>query len=121
MEGRPDCHPFAVTASDTRPEEVGSLATFLILTHPVEPPTDSQFGRIDSCIDHFVTKHRTGAARVYPAAGRKGYAIVLDADSHADVLRFLYGNSMTFDEDYQVFPLASIDEEIEVLREFDFI
>lgn len=97
------------------------MATFLVLTHPVEPPTDSQFARIDSCIRHFVTKQQTGAAQVYPTAGRKGYAIVVDVPNHQELLRFLYGNSMTFDEDYRVFPLAPIDEEIEVLRENNFI
>lgn len=97
------------------------MAKFLILTHPVEPPTDSQFARIDSCIQHFANQHEAGRAQVFPAAGRKGYAIVLDAASHKDLLDFLYGNSMTFDEDYQVFPLADIDEEIDVLRTYDFI
>jgi hypothetical protein len=97
------------------------MALFLILTHPVEPPTDSQFARIDSCIRHFTQQHLQGKARVYPAAGRKGYAIVVDVPSHQELLRFLYGNSMTFDEDYRLFPLASIDEEIEVLRERSFI
>lgn len=97
------------------------MALFLILTHPVEPPTDSQFARIDTCIRHFTSEHQAGRARVYPAAGRKGYAIVVDLPSHQELLRFLYGNSMTFDEDYRVFPLAAIDEEIEVLRENRFI
>lgn len=97
------------------------MALFLILTHPVEPPTDSQFARIDSCISHFTSKHRQGEARVFPAAGRKGYAMLLEADEHKDVLRFLYGNSMTFDEDYKVFPLASIDDEIAVLKECNHI
>jgi hypothetical protein len=90
---------------------------FLILTHPVEPPTDSQFARINTCIAHFTEKHKQGEARVFPAAGRKGYAIFVVVDEHKDLLRFLYGNSMTFDEDYRVFPLASIDDEIDVLRE----
>ena len=97
------------------------MAKFLILTHPVEPPTDSQFARIDSCIRHFVDQHRSGRAQVFPAAGRKGYAIVVDVDSHKELLDFLYGNSMTFDEDYRVFPLAEVDEEIDVLRKFNFI
>lgn len=97
------------------------MAAFLILTHPVEPPTDSQFARIDSCIKHFVSQHKAGRAQVYPAAGRKGYAIVLEAERHRDVIEFLYGNSMTFDEDYQVFPLADVDDEIEVLRQFNHI
>jgi hypothetical protein len=97
------------------------VAKFLILTHPVEPPTDSQFARIDSCIQHFVDHQRSGRAQVYPAAGRKGYAIVVDVDSHKELIDFLYGNSMAFDEDYQVFPLAPIDDEIDVLRKFEFI
>jgi len=94
---------------------------FLILTHPVEPPTDSQFRRIDSCIQHFVRQHQTGRARVYPVAGRKGYAIIAEFENHGDLLEFLYGNSMTFDEDYRVFPLASLAEEEKVMRQFGFI
>jgi hypothetical protein len=97
------------------------MPKFLILTHPVEPPTDSQFRRVDACIAHFVAQHESGRARVYPVAGRKGYAIVADFDDHRDLLDFLYGNSMTFDEDYQVFPLASLDDEADVLRKQGFI
>ena len=92
------------------------MAKFLILTHPVEPPTDSQFARIDTCIEHFVSQHESGRARVYPAAGRKGYCILVEVEDHTDLLDLLYGNPMTFDEEYQVFALAEIEEEIEVLR-----
>jgi hypothetical protein len=105
-----------VRLATARDAKETALAKFLILTHPVEPPTDSQFARIDSCIRHFVSQHHAGRARVFPAAGRKGYAILIDARDHADVIDFLYGNSMTFDEDYQVFPLAEIDDEIAALR-----
>ena len=94
---------------------------FLILTRPIEPPPDSQFQRIDSCIKHFIEQHRSGRARVYPIAGRKGYAIIADFANHSELLEFLYGNSMTFDEDYRVFPLASLDDEEKALRQFGFI
>lgn len=108
----PSAVPVVLTAS----AKEAALAKFLILTHPVEPPTDSQFARIDSCIQHFVSQHHSGRARVFPAAGRKGYAILIDALDHADVIDFLYGNSMTFDEDYEVFPLAEVDDEIAALE-----
>lgn len=97
------------------------MSLFLVLTHPVEPPTDSQFLRIDACIQHFVTQHDAGIARVFTVAGRKGYAIFVEVENHRQLLEFLYGNSMTFDEDYRVLPLASLDDEAEVLHQFNFI
>jgi hypothetical protein len=68
-----------------------------------------------------VSKHETGDAQVYPVVGRKGYAIVFEASNHQELLRFLYGNSMTFDEEYRVFPLTSIDHEVAALRDFNHI
>lgn len=84
------------------------MAKFLILNHPPSPvPKGSQ---VSECMNHFYALDREGRARVLPVAGQKGYATLVDVDSHEALSAILEGNAMSRIEQYRVIALAPLRE-----------
>jgi hypothetical protein len=52
----------------------------------------------------------SGKARVYPIAGLKGYATLVDVASHEDLKTVLSGNAMGNIEKYTVIALADLKD-----------
>ena len=80
------------------------MAKFLILNHP--PPHATRRALVAGCVSHFVDLDATGRARVHPIVGMKGYATLVDVESHEELKEVLRGNSMGHIEEYKVIALA---------------
>ena len=53
---------------------------------------------------------RSGKARVYPIAGLKGYATLVDVDDHEELKAVLRGNAMANIEKYTVIALGEVKD-----------
>lgn len=82
------------------------MSKYLILNHPPSPvPKGSQ---VSACMNHFYELDRSNKAQVWPVAGQKGYATLVDVDSHEELVAILEGNAMSRIEEYRVIPLARL-------------
>jgi hypothetical protein len=84
------------------------VAKFLIINQP--PSHRTQRGAVAKCVDHFIDLDRSGKARVYPIAGLKGYATLVDVDDHEDLKTVLSGNAMANIERYTVIALGEVKD-----------
>ncbi len=84
------------------------MAKFLIINHPKPSPVRRE--RLSGCVNHFVDLDRAGKARVWPIAGLKGYATLVDVESHEALGEILSGNPMRDIEEYQVIALGELTE-----------
>ena len=84
------------------------MAKFLIINHPKPAPVRRE--RLSGCVSHFVNLDRAGKARVWPIAGLKGYATLVDVESHEALGEILSGNPMRDIEEYQVIALSELTE-----------
>lgn len=92
------------------------MARFLVMTHPKEPLSDSGYRRLPKRVAYWAGLRKRGA-EVYALVGRKGYAILLDVDSHDELIDILHKNPMVQDEETDVFALSSVEGEVETARE----
>jgi muconolactone delta-isomerase len=92
------------------------LARFLVITHPKEPLPDSGYNRLPKRVEYWAALRERGA-EVYSIVGRKGYAILLDVDSHDDLIDILHRNPMVQDEETDVFALGSVEGEVATAAE----
>lgn len=88
------------------------MAHFLVLTHPKEPLPDSGYKRLPQRVEYWSSLRERGAT-VYSVVGRKGYAIFIEVDSHDELIDILHRNPMVQDEETEVFPLGTVDGEVE--------
>jgi len=84
------------------------MAKFLIINHPKPAPVRQ--GRLSGCVSHFFNLNRAGTARVWPIAGHKGYATLIDVGSHEELGDILAGNPMRDIEEYKVIALGELTE-----------
>ena len=84
------------------------MAKFLIINHPKPAPVRHE--RLSGCVSHFFNLDRAGTARVWPIAGLKGYATLVDVDSHEALGEILAGNPMRDIEEYKVIALNELTE-----------
>ena len=84
------------------------MAKFLIINHPKPAPVRRD--RLSGCVNHFVNLDKTGKARVWPIAGLKGYATLVDVKSHEELRDILNGNAMRDIEEYKVIALGDLAE-----------
>lgn len=92
------------------------MAQFLITTHPKEPLPDSGYKRLPKRVEYWSSLRDRGA-EVYSIVGRKGYAILIDVDSHDELIDILHKNPMVQDEETEVFPLGTVEGELETAEE----
>lgn len=95
------------------------MARFLILTHPKEPLPDSGYKRLAGRVDYWARLRERGA-EVYSVVGRKGYAVFVDVDSHDELIDILHRNPMVQDEETEVFPLGTVEGELETAAEAQY-
>jgi len=62
------------------------------------------------CVNHFVNMDKTGRAQIYPIAGLKGYATLVDVKDHDELKTVLSGNAMGNIEKYTVIALADLKD-----------
>lgn len=88
------------------------MAHFLIVTHPQEPLPDTGYKRLPARVAYWAGLRERGA-KVYSIVGRKGYAIFIDVASHDELIDILHRNPMVQDEETEVFPLGTVEGELE--------
>ena len=64
------------------------MARFLVLTHPREPLSDSAYSRLPRRVEYWASLRERGA-EVYSIVGAKGYAVLLEVDSHDELIDIL--------------------------------
>jgi hypothetical protein len=84
------------------------MAKFLVINRPPTHPT--RRGAVSKCVSHFVNLDLSGKARVYPIAGLKGYATLVDVKSHEELKSVLSGNAMGNIEKYTVIALGDVKD-----------
>lgn len=92
------------------------MARFLVITHPKEPLPDSGYRRLPKRVQYWADLRKRGA-EVYAIVGRKGYAVLLDVDSHDELIDILHKNPMVQDEETEVFALGSVEGEVATAAE----
>ena len=84
------------------------MAKFLIINRP--PPHRTRDAPVGACVSHFVELGASARATVYPIAGLKGYATLVDVDSHEALGKILSDNPMRYIEEYKVIALSKLTE-----------
>jgi hypothetical protein len=82
------------------------MAKFLIINRP--PVHKTKEAAVDACVNHFVSLDMSGRAKVYPIAGLKGYATLVDVVDHEDLRKVVAGNAMGNIEEYTVMALVDL-------------
>lgn len=82
------------------------MAKFLIINHP--PAHRTKSAAVGACVNHFVGLDASGRAKVYPIAGLKGYATLVDVADHEELREIVRGNAMGDIEEYKVIALADL-------------
>jgi hypothetical protein len=84
------------------------MSKFLVINRP--PTHRTRGGAVSMCVNHFFDMDKTGKARVYPIAGLKGYATLVDVKNHDELKLVLSGNAMGNIEKYTVIALGEIKD-----------
>ena len=82
------------------------MAKFLIINRP--PPHRTKDAPVGQCVNHFVSLGSSNRASVYPIAGLKGYATMVDVDDHDALREVVAGNAMGNIEEYRIIALADL-------------
>ena len=82
------------------------MAKFLIINQP--PAHRTKSAPVAQCVNHFVELDHSGRATVYPIAGLKGYATLVDVADHDELREVVRGNAMSNIEEYKVIALADL-------------
>jgi hypothetical protein len=96
------------------------MAKFLVITHPKEPISDSAYGRLAKRVEYWKQIHDARRAEVYSVVGRKGYAILIDVDSHDELIDILVKSPMGQDEEHDVYALGTVEAEAETAQAVRF-
>jgi hypothetical protein len=84
------------------------MGKFLVINRT--PTHQTKRGAVGKCVSHFVNMDTMGKARVYPIAGLKGYATLVDVKDHEELKGVLSGNAMGNIEKYTVIALADLKD-----------
>ena len=84
------------------------MAKFLIINHP--PAHRTKGAPVAQCVNHFVSLSQSNSATVYPIAGLKGYATLVDVDNHEELQQVVRGNAMGNIEEYKIIALADLKD-----------
>ena len=84
------------------------MGKFLVINRP--PTHQTRRGAVSKCVSHFVNLNMSGKARVYPIAGLKGYATLVDVENHDELKSVLSGNAMGNIEKYTVIALGEMKD-----------
>ncbi len=84
------------------------MAKFLIINRP--PPHRTRGAPVGACVTHFVELGSRNRATVYPIAGLKGYATLVDVDDHQELAEVVRGNAMGDIEEYFILALNDLRE-----------
>lgn len=82
------------------------MAKFLIINRP--PPHRTRDAPVGACVNHFVELGASARAKVYPIAGLKGYATLVDVDNHEQLREVVRGNAMGHIEEYSIMALTDL-------------
>ncbi len=82
------------------------MAKFLIINQP--PPHPTKRARVGECVNYFNNLNISGRARVFPIVGLKGYATIVDVDSHEALGAILAGNPMGHIEQYRILAIREL-------------
>jgi len=82
------------------------MAKFLIINRP--PPHRTKDAPVGACVSHFVELGASNRAKVFPIAGLKGYASLVDVDSHEELAAIVRGNAMGNIEEYSILALNDL-------------
>lgn len=82
------------------------MAKFLVINRP--PPHRTKSAPVGECVNHFVNLGASNRAKVYPIAGLKGYATLVDVDDHEELRQVVRGNAMGHIEEYTIIALADL-------------
>ena len=82
------------------------MAKFLIINRP--PPHRTKDAPVGACVSHFVDLGASNRATVYPIAGLKGYATLVDVDNHEELRDVVRGNAMGNIEEYSIIALTDL-------------
>ena len=67
------------------------MAKFLVINRP--PPHRTKSAPVGACVNHFVDLGASNRATVYPIVGLKGYATLVEVDSHEELREVVRGNA----------------------------
>ena len=84
------------------------MAKFLVINRP--PPHRTKGAPVGACVNHFIDLDASGRAKVYPIAGLKGYATLVDVADHEELRQVVRGNAMGNIEEYSIIALADLAE-----------
>lgn len=84
------------------------MAKFLVINRP--PPHRTKAAPVGECVNHFINLDNSNRAKVYPIAGFKGYATLVDVDNHEELRQVVGGNAMGNIEEYTIIALADLKE-----------
>jgi hypothetical protein len=92
------------------------MAKFLVLARPVKPLP--QGTNLKGAIDHLVTLRESGRAEVFTLVEDDGYgfAILVDVESHDELMGILFANPLGRWGEYQVMALGTMEGEYEAMR-----
>lgn len=84
------------------------MGKFLVINQP--PTHQTRRGAVAKCVSHFMKLDAMDQARVYPIAGLKGYATLVDVEDHEALKLILSGNAMGNIEKYTVIALGDLKD-----------
>ncbi len=84
------------------------MAKFLIINRP--PVHRTKSAPVAQCVNHFVELGASARAKVYPIAGLKGYATLVDVANHDELREIIRGNAMGNIEEYKIIALADLGD-----------
>ena len=84
------------------------MAKFLIINRP--PPHRTKSAPVGQCVNHFVELGASENASVYPIAGYKGYATLVEVADHEELRKVVGGNAMGNIEEYKVIALTELSD-----------
>lgn len=82
------------------------MAKFLVINRP--PPHRTKSAPVGACVNHFIELGNSNRAQVYPIVGLKGYATLVDVDSHEELREVVRGNAMGNIEEYSIIALTEL-------------
>jgi hypothetical protein len=92
------------------------MAKFLVLARPVKPLPQS--ANLKGAVDHLVALRDRGRAEVFTIVDDDGYgfAILVDVESHDELMAILFENPLGRWGEYQVMALGTMEGEYQAMR-----
>lgn len=83
------------------------MPKYLVINRPPSPIPER--ANVDGCVTYFQQMGDDPRFEIYPIVGLKGYASLIEVDSHEELMKVLRDNPMGDIEEYTVLPLAPLE------------